>query len=486
MIANKSYLKMHVRHRAMKTAKAVASGKSVTESDGNAQLAVWQQGDAELSTQENLVKRELLRRDPRVVKALDVFFVGIAKAQLRARLAAEGPFEKISADGETFIMITEETDLDALLGILDTNISVDWKGYHALYTRIYKVMLSSDDNEDAEESIAEDWEEDRNGRTYLSREGLERSLFEMVDLWCETIDGDAYAGFLQGLLSKITDPNSGGWLPLHELYCEDEGPLPAPPPPAPAKINTRSNQKKSAAQHVVRTAHRRPPTPPSRSPPVRTPVHRPASAPAKITTHKSRFLEQGGPIGPRVPATPGKLQPWALRTPPPRQLEPPLWARRRAQLGSGDMPAEPVLHTALLNPPQLCSSNRPPRPWNSPTHPPSSTRPSKTPGAPPIATQGRYATSPTMPRAATLKAKGGTIPLHPVTTPSWAIFCASHQQRLVLAALASPPSAGRRGLLRRTRSASELRDAGGRQYGRLHFLSHQNLLVSPNAFPVRA
>ena len=245
--ANKSYGKMHVRHRALKAAKAVEEGSAVTyvtEADGKAQLAVWQQGDAELSTTENLAKREHLRRDPRVVQALDALFVYIEKAQLKARLNEEGgSFEKIAGDGETFITITYETDLDALLDGLNTNISVDWFGYRALFSRIYKVLLSAEDNKDADECIANDWEEDRNGREYMSREGLGASLFELVDVWTESIDGAAYAKFIWDLMGKILD--GGAWRPLDELYCEDDG------PPPPRKGSKAKNGGKKASKNVT-------------------------------------------------------------------------------------------------------------------------------------------------------------------------------------------------------------------------------------------
>ena len=221
VMANKSYTKMHVRHRALKAAKAVASGAAVTATDGQVDLAIWQQGDAELSTDENLARREQLRRHPEVVEALNTFFESVVKAQLRARLASEGPFEKISGDGVTFITITADTDLDALLNVLDTNVSADWLGYFAVFIRIYKVLLSEEDNEDAAESIAGDWEEDRNGQPYMSREALQNSLFELVDVWTESISGAEYAKFIWDLIRLIIDEN-GAWRPVESLSFRGE------------------------------------------------------------------------------------------------------------------------------------------------------------------------------------------------------------------------------------------------------------------------
>ena len=239
MMANKSYGKMHVRHRAMKAARAVAAGSVVTTTDGQADLAKWQQGDAELSTDDNLARRESLRRHPEVVAALDAFFEYCVKAQLKARLASEGSFEKISSDSVTFITITEDTDIDALVDVLDTSISCDRQGYFAIFIRIYKVLLSQEDNQDAEESIANDWEEDRNGQTYMSREALQQSLFELVDVWTESISAAEYAKFIWDLMGKILDVD-GAWMPVNALYCEGEEP-PAPPKNSPRYLPTGSS-----------------------------------------------------------------------------------------------------------------------------------------------------------------------------------------------------------------------------------------------------
>ena len=114
-------------------------------------LARWQQGDSSLYSTAKLSERMKLRTHPTVTAALHRFW--------EAALAS-GTLTHTGSVGEA---------------------TLDFAGYAALLTRVYRILLDDFDAEDAATAITEDWRRDSDGRGSLSRVQLSNSLFELAD-----------------------------------------------------------------------------------------------------------------------------------------------------------------------------------------------------------------------------------------------------------------------------------------------------------------
>jgi hypothetical protein len=114
-------------------------------------LAYWQQGDLALSSAENARRRMALRRSDPVQEVLDAFW----NAEIKGGHCKDS----------------------GMLYLLSRS------GYDALYLRIHRALIDDFDQDDAAETIAEDWEKDSKGELELSREAFYDSLFELADMW---------------------------------------------------------------------------------------------------------------------------------------------------------------------------------------------------------------------------------------------------------------------------------------------------------------
>lgn len=150
--------KARAASEAAKFEHAVASKDVVTElgpGHEGADVEYWKQGDASLHTEEALRQRFKLRAEPRVVEELQRFW----EAALRSIQSGE--------------------DASAH--------SLSYEGYAELLRRVYRVLIEEWDPADAEECIAEDWQNDAKGEGQLGREGFMDALFELADTWCKSI-----------------------------------------------------------------------------------------------------------------------------------------------------------------------------------------------------------------------------------------------------------------------------------------------------------
>ena len=219
-------------HRAARAAMmAMKSGVVETERTGTGEStsAFWQQGDASLSTAENLRKRFKLRWSPLILKALELFWnAAVAgSAAIRDSAAAGG----IRGAGRKAVEI-KNFNSQASQGIITK------EGHRELYRRIYKVMLEGwdPDGDDAEASVEEDWLHDCRGDQILTKEGFFDSLFELADTWTHKIDEQEYYDFLMDLFTTLMGGrlDAGNWASLDSLSFderfmdEDEG-IPKPP-----------------------------------------------------------------------------------------------------------------------------------------------------------------------------------------------------------------------------------------------------------------
>ncbi|KAF4143297.1 hypothetical protein GN958_ATG07510 [Phytophthora infestans] len=104
---------------------------------------------------------------------------------------------------------------------------IDKKGYASLFRRIGRSLepdASKKRLRRMERTIREDWSRDSKGESVMSFATLFDSVFELADLWCETIDVDEYITFLRRLVQRVSalrrnkqDPSDEGKRMLRSL-----------------------------------------------------------------------------------------------------------------------------------------------------------------------------------------------------------------------------------------------------------------------------
>ena len=93
----------------------------------------------------------------------------------------------------------------SVTGSSDTSFELDQAGYMAMSRKIQKSMLTDYEEAEATRVAEEDWLSDTCGASSLSREAFYDSLFELADLWTNSVEAEDYAAFLLGLFGCITE-----------------------------------------------------------------------------------------------------------------------------------------------------------------------------------------------------------------------------------------------------------------------------------------
>ena len=128
-------------------------------------MPYWQQGTAAYDEPEKLAMRMALQHDVRVLEMLDKFWHVYAKDE----------------NGE---IVKEE--------------------YLRVHVKLAMTLIPDITEEEAMQAGEEDWEEDVKGATTMTKECLYDCLFQLVDMWCTSIDGAEYAAFLRKLFRRVT------------------------------------------------------------------------------------------------------------------------------------------------------------------------------------------------------------------------------------------------------------------------------------------
>ncbi|KAG7395471.1 hypothetical protein PHYBOEH_003701 [Phytophthora boehmeriae] len=84
---------------------------------------------------------------------------------------------------------------------------IDQLGYTALFRRIGRCLEPEADarrRRRMEKTIQEDWIRDSKGESTMGFADFFDSVFELADLWCETIEVDEYIAFLRTLVARVT------------------------------------------------------------------------------------------------------------------------------------------------------------------------------------------------------------------------------------------------------------------------------------------
>ncbi|ETV95049.1 hypothetical protein, variant [Aphanomyces invadans] len=160
----------HVEEIRQAVIRLVADGEVKTELAEGERVSYDRQGDLKFYTDENLQRRLGLRVHPLLCRLTQMFW-----------LMAGHP----------------------------AAISMDFDGYQGILLRIHKVLIELFDVEESKVLIREDWVRDTNATNALTYELFHLSLFELIDIWCDSLKPDDYCNLLYLLMNGIAHMQSG-------------------------------------------------------------------------------------------------------------------------------------------------------------------------------------------------------------------------------------------------------------------------------------
>ncbi|KAL1496583.1 hypothetical protein AB1Y20_014188 [Prymnesium parvum] len=306
------------------------SGTTVTEvgdPDALAEVPYWNQGNAELYTDEALRARHTLRRHPRIQEKLGQWWTMLLR----------------SSQGSNGAKLKD---------------SVGKKDYCWLLCLLYKALLDPFDLDEARESAEEDWEQDTRGHPAMTRHLFMDAMFELVDMWTTNIEVKQYVEFLSILLDSVACDNGNGytWRNLNEVHFAgftlEDG---ADNPPDPVQLKAQGSLPAASGDQPTSSQHGRaaPTTSPAASCSKPRSTSQPrgiAAAPATASMSSLRSSasapspplwapkarpQEPKPQAPPPPPPPPRvsIQPKADSTPPPRKklvlsrARPPLYTK---------------------------------------------------------------------------------------------------------------------------------------------------------------
>jgi hypothetical protein len=147
--------------------QAIAKSGIVTEvvtAEELESLPLWKQGNWEMYSDENLVRRKLIRNDSALQAVIKEWWN-------RCTLNKKGQLEK--------------------------------KDYIAMNKRIYVALVEDDDEKEAAKCAETDWQSDAKGKDYMTATQFSDSLYELADMWTMSTEAAEYVQFLQELLENV-------------------------------------------------------------------------------------------------------------------------------------------------------------------------------------------------------------------------------------------------------------------------------------------
>ena len=97
-----------------------------------------------------------------------------------------------------------------------------WEEYHSIFRKVYRAMVPAYVEEEANESVREDWENDSEGLEFLPISKVKDAVFELAEVWTTGSTPDECASFLHDLLSKICARGPDG---KARLLADDDIPV---------------------------------------------------------------------------------------------------------------------------------------------------------------------------------------------------------------------------------------------------------------------
>ena len=134
--------------------------------------------DLKINSPESVQRRMDLRTHPLVVEALDAWW-------------------------QTAESSMEEQYKAAPAGVKPRVGELQQEQYVIIMRKISKALLEKYDEEEADATAREDWESDRRGHDFLDAELFKDGIFELADLWTNTVSGAEYAAFLWKLFNEV-------------------------------------------------------------------------------------------------------------------------------------------------------------------------------------------------------------------------------------------------------------------------------------------
>ena len=138
----------------------------------------WEQGDPTLYTEENEAKRQSLRHHPEVKQALEKWW--------------ETAMSTVEADGRAKEEVMRKED------------------YITVSKCMYKALIETYDEAEALAEAEEDWEKDSQGTGALGKKLFLDAMFELADMWTETIAAEEYRDFLNQLFHCVAEQRPNG------------------------------------------------------------------------------------------------------------------------------------------------------------------------------------------------------------------------------------------------------------------------------------
>ncbi|ETV95047.1 hypothetical protein, variant [Aphanomyces invadans] len=104
-----------------------------------------------------------------------------------------------------------------------TSSPMDFDGYTTLLIRLHKILMEHFDADMSFVQIQHDWDSDTKGKAALSYAEFHLALFELVDIWCDSIHVADYISLLYLILEGITRVDSATFKlrPLEEILYTD-------------------------------------------------------------------------------------------------------------------------------------------------------------------------------------------------------------------------------------------------------------------------
>ncbi|CAK4134619.1 unnamed protein product [Aphanomyces euteiches] len=162
----------HIEDIRQAVIRLVADGNVHVELDGKDHVGYNHQGNLVFYTDENLHQRLALRVNPLLCRLTHFFWLMIFPTDAR--------------EGE-----------------------MSFDHYQALMLRIHKVLLELFDVDESKILIREDWVRDTNATHHLTYELFHLSLFEIIDIWCDSLRPEDYCNLLFLLMHGIARIHDG-------------------------------------------------------------------------------------------------------------------------------------------------------------------------------------------------------------------------------------------------------------------------------------
>ena len=158
-----------------------------------AELHLWQQGDEQMYTLENVEKRYENRFNVDLLQLVNTTWWPTA---LRG------------------------APIDGWEGDVARTWTLPQPNHELMVINLVKALMDPDETwswDEANQLAREAWESDSKGKGTLTRTLFCDSLFELADVWTTTVEGAEYVQFLRRLFDAIGVPPSQGWKSLDDI-----------------------------------------------------------------------------------------------------------------------------------------------------------------------------------------------------------------------------------------------------------------------------